>query len=866
MGLLLVDVRARWRRGWRGALAVVLLTGATGGVAIAAGTAAARTSGAFDRLLAEIDAPDALVVPGCGPALSGCGVPAPDAAGIDVTPLVQQQRRVRALRAVIETPDGRDPNVGPDNPTGCVDTDRGAELLALGPGGPHDQAVPFRLDGSLPAPDSTGIVLTHATAARIDVGIGDALVLRGYCGEGEDEGEDERVPVLLAEPIALTVTGLSVGPIDVEPPGDGFTGEPLYVPGAVVDRVVAAGGQRDAELTAIWYRDDASAAAIAELRASNQMVFDVVGRADSVNGGLADDARLLWVLAAVVGAVGALVVLPIVARHGRDLALDGATVAALGATAAHRRAMEAAYAATVGIASAGVAVAGACVIAPALPRGLGEAVEPGLGPLLDPMVSAIGSAALVGSTLLIAVAAAWHADRRRPARRLRPSAARRAVQALTLAPPEDTGARAGLDLGPAGSAGRPLAGALALAVAIGTVAGSLTFLASLAHLEQTPRLAGWDFDGFADVADDADPAAVAEAVSAIDGVDEATVGTLYPPVILVHPQTGTQVWPFAFAPGRGEIGPVIVEGRAAAGPGEVAIDQRVADDLDLAVGDTLALERPHLANAVAENLGFRGVEVSVPRLSSKPAELTVVGVAVIFVQQSQTAWQVAVTLDGMQQLAAPRDGEVDEALAVVPPELGPELAGEVSSWLTEPIRGELYVRMRESPGLRTAGRLRGVAGLEDAVLVPRDQVLPVVIGLNLTRTHRVPSVLVLVLAAIGGALVVHLVTTRVRTRDRELGVLRSLGFSRGHVVRSALTQGLVETLLAAAVGLVLGTALGRLAWTTYARSLYVVEEAVTPWAGLAFVLASALVMATAAAVVTGWWLGRRPLGAELRAE
>ena len=67
------------------------------------------------------------------------------------------------------------------------------------------------------------------------------------------------------------------------------------------------------------------------------------------------------------------------------------------------------------------------------------------------------------------------------------------------------------------------------------------------------------------------------------------------------------------------------------------------------------------------------------------------------------------------------------------------------------------------------------------------------------------------LALLAAAALAHLLVTSVRRRRRDLAILKSLGFVRGQVSAAVAWQATTVALLALAVGLPLGVALGR--WT-----------------------------------------------------
>ena len=66
-----------------------------------------------------------------------------------------------------------------DDAFGCVDDKRSVSFAALVPGRADAQGMPFRLDGELPAPGSSGVVVTLATAERAGLAVGATFVWRG---------------------------------------------------------------------------------------------------------------------------------------------------------------------------------------------------------------------------------------------------------------------------------------------------------------------------------------------------------------------------------------------------------------------------------------------------------------------------------------------------------------------------------------------------------------------------------------------------------------------------------------------------------------------------------------------------------------
>jgi hypothetical protein len=91
--------------------------------------------------------------------------------------------------------------------------------------------------------------------------------------------------------------------------------------------------------------------------------------------------------------------------------------------------------------------------------------------------------------------------------------------------------------------------------------------------------------------------------------------------------------------------------------------------------------------------------------------------------------------------------------------------------------------------------------------------------------------------------------TSVGARRRELGILRSLGFTGRQVRHSVRVQALAIVLAALAVGIPLGLVVGRYAWRTFADQLGVVTTPSVPPGAIALTVAGGLVVAILTAVV-----------------
>jgi putative ABC transport system permease protein len=136
---------------------------------------------------------------------------------------------------------------------------------------------------------------------------------------------------------------------------------------------------------------------------------------------------------------------------------------------------------------------------------------------------------------------------------------------------------------------------------------------------------------------------------------------------------------------------------------------------------------------------------------------------------------------------------------------------------------------------------------------------------NLAALRPLPPLLVVLLALVGAAALLH-VGLGIGTRGRhDLSVLRALGFSPGHAIRVVTVATALVAVAASVIGVPLGVVSGRAAWTAVAATTSLARIVRFPPALLLGVPGLALLT-----LVAGLWSGRRavrrPVPEVLRAE
>jgi hypothetical protein len=866
------------------------MIGAIGGFVLASAAAARRVDSAYRTLLDDIDAPDLAVIPGCEAPVNGTGCVAPTGEtssqtgetngdlvieNLLATGVVEQARSVRFVLPYFVGEDGS-PLLGtPENVSGCFDGDGSMAIVDVVAGRAADQVIPFRLRGELPTAGSNDVVLSRATAERAGVSIGQVVRLAGWCNSDSEISE-------LDVPIDLRVSGLSVGPLDVEPPATTLETEPAYVDPVAFQALVTDGAapQRG---TFVWLDSEASPAEVSEGLASFYIIRDLRDRAKLIDDALAADARLLWLLAGIGALGGILVLAPVIGRNLRDTGPEPDALAAVGAPPSLIAQQAFVHALALAVIGATLSAIVAVPVAALMPRGLADAINPDRELWFDALVTGVGVGVLVIVIGVIGALSAWRiANTARPDRA--PVSARTGGGAswIRLRPAARTGvlAAAGTPVGPRRMNPWPSLVSMVLVATVGVA--SVTYLAGLRHLERTPRLVGWNWDALINFQADSDnPEQVPEIaaqLAEIDGVQRVTTATAYPPSFLVVPNTEISfVWPWTFGTGPQAITPTMFSGRAPSGPDEVAIDQVLAEQAGLGVGDTVSFGRKLLVSHIDDELqqivqesGIDGLAFAKHGNELVVAAFEVTGITVLPLERSQEIPQASFTLQGYADLVEPSAEELAVARAWLPDALPPSVRLEVertiaSFEMIDERPSALYLRF--SGDAKSAyDAVTAVDGVSEVVFPTPEQVLTLVVKLNVERSDRVPIALMMMVTALFIALTSYLLFSAVRARRFELALMRALGMSTSGIRRSVAAQATATAFGALIVAIPAGLIIGRWSWLAYAHQLTVLPIAVTPWSTLAIVAVATLAIANLAALSLGWPATKRSSGPDLRSE
>jgi hypothetical protein len=552
--------------------------------------------------------------------------------------------------------------------------------------------------------------------------------------------------------------------------------------------------------------------------AGNGVEITVVPRPDLTR--LVEDATraqaVALVLFAALAAAAALVVVGQTLTRELSLASTGQeTVRALGASRGH---LLAAALVPIGLVGAAGAVfgAGVAVLAsPLTPMGLALRAEPAPGLSVHPAGLGIGMAATLVLVLGRVAAPAWRLAGERPHQ---PGITGPAGTTSALA---DTAARAGLPptsvtgLRMALEQGRGPRAVPVRASLIGVTAGiialtaAVTFGASLDRLLATPRLYGWNFDAVAGDWQLDDPATSRPTWLAANPLVGAWSAVWFSDIQV----NGTVVSGAGFDTTGGRVFPTLIEGREPSGPDELVLGSTTLRRLGLRLGQTVRVG------------------------AGRPVPMRIVGRSALVHADSEDAGEGAIlSLEGLRRLRT---------------DLG-------SGY------GTFYLRF--APGADAEAAARTLRRLPSGVVQQVDRPRPPPKIENLGRVGALPNVLAGLLALLAASALAHLLVTSVRRRRHDLAILKALGFVRRQVSAAVAWQATTVALVALAVGLPLGVALGRWSWSLLADRIGVGAPPVTPGPALLAGVAGTVLVANLVAAWPGLLAARTRPAVALRSE
>jgi hypothetical protein len=764
-------LRAETRRRWRAWLSLALIIGVFAGGVVTAAAGALRTGSAYARFLDWSRAPDAVV---------------------DAVPYNPMFARFSPT-AVMRVPQAADAAVIKAFGAGIVQFIAPASNAI--PGGFWKRKI---LSGRLADPARPGEVnVSFTLAQRLHLRAGDPLPL-------VMTADGRRVPFV------FHVAGIDAAQMEFPPaPGNGTYvawGTPAFyrqhreLDGFVQVALRFHRGGRDWPAVRQELRRHAHGKLVEAWLFSDQSV--------NTERSIRPQAVALWLLAALFGVIGLLIVGQLLARLSFLDAAEYGTLRALGMSRGQLMTGCLGRAVAIGAAGGLIGAVLGLALSPLLPLGLARVAEPYPGIDADVPVLAVGLAAAVLVTAGCAAWPGWRATAERPVGGPAvPSRERRRTVISRLAAagpvPLAMGTRLALHRG-AGRTAVPVRSAVAsAAMGVAALSAAIVFAGSLSHLLASPALYGVTWD------------------AAVTNNAGTGVG---PMMATVKRDRQVAAWATGWAGGPLRAGRIEFDAIVLEMPGgESFVSAPTAGRLprtsrEITLG-TKTLRQLHARIGAT-------IPVLIPLVDTRARPMTVVGTTV-FPTLSDAL--------GLGTGAALTPGGVRYLLPANTPNPPPAV---------------MFVRFGPGAGPQAgrqdlAARLARVGQFTvDGPATPTDL-------LNFGQVRDLPQVLGIGLAAVALLTIAHLLMTSVRRRRRDFAILRALGFTSWQVRGTLCWQALTLAGVALVIGVPAGVACGRLCWQVFAHELGITPVVAVPLAVLAVMAAGWLAAAAVIAALPG---------------
>jgi len=776
------------RRSWRQAVVLSLVGGLLGGVALGALAGARRTASAYDRYLRAANASDVLVdIPGELPGVSYqrsialiAGLPGVTAhaafMGLNAFPVVHGRINDSFLT---------------NDVIGSVD---GAYFR-------QDQVVPVA--GTLPPVDSaTGIVLAPELARMFGVGVGGRVT---YAFVSGTHGK----PRYLMRSYTVAAIG-HTPPVLVDQADEGAAAilspaatRPLMNAYSGYGWVALRLGHGTAGLPDLQRRLAALAARVerevqsATGQPAGGLAFNVQ-RTDLIRSQVQQAIKPEAVALTIFGLIAALAMLVLVVQGLFQLASryapDAGTLRALGATRLQVTGLTwlPGIFPVAGITA--VAAAVAVAVSPLAPVGPVRGYDPARGVHADALVLGAGLPAIAALVLGVLVVTAFRAARPPVARRAT-AAGTGAVAALRLPPAAAIGIRNVLATGSGRQAVPVLSTLGGSVVAVTAMVAAVVFSSSLTDLSGHPARYGWNWDVLVQAEGSwgaFDPAAMAHLVGgrpSVAGWSEMAFAQL--------PVDGRYLPVAGLQREAGAVEPPTTAGQPLSGPDQVELGAATLAELGKKIGDTVTVGSAPYARKVT----VTGM-VTLPSIGVAETDHVSLGRGAMLPEETLLAAVGASAGPASVNISQP----VFPSVAVI----------DLKPGTTAQQRAALVRRIVSANPDGTPGGTYPLPPMQASVVY------------NAVALGSQPVALAAGLAAASVLSLSMTVLSLVRRRRHEFALLKALGMERRQIRAVIAWQTSLTLLIAVAVGVPLGIALGRLAWRHFAGSLGVVPVSAVP--------------------------------------
>jgi hypothetical protein len=829
-------LRATFRRRWGGYLALALLIGLIGGVAMAAMTAARRTDASYPTFLASTNLSDLLVVPQANSYAPGL------VKGLAALPHVRSVEAGDQFNAVTLTPRG---NIGTPLITQV-------ELIASPNGLFSDQDRLTIVQGRRPNPKRPDeVIATTEAAAVLGLHLGSRIPV------GIDEDNAKSLSPFYRK-LDLTVVGLGVLNIqivhdDIDTNRTGFlVGTPALLraygsccsASSYAGLQLTGGSRSDATAEQDYARLLETSPATAE--SGGQLVIYVTSAIEAqAQRAIRPEAVALAVFAVIAVLAAVIIGIQSISRQLRAGVGETDVLRALGAGPAATTADG--LLGVVGAVAVGslLAMAVAASLSPLTLFGPVTQVEPAGGVYLDWTVLGLGGLGLV---LIVGGAATVLAYRQAPRQRAgrlareRGSGLVRAALAVGLPTSGVAGLRFAMEPG-RGRTAVPVRSVLAGAVlAVGVGAATLTFGASLNALISHPALYGWNFSDALYSVDGYGPLPVrwADPLLASDRLVAASTGVYFATV-----EIDGQTIPAIASPVRAAVAPRLLSGHSLDGNRQIVLGPASLAQLHKRVGGIVTVSEGHMVPLV--RLRIVGT-AALPTIGDVLGVHASMSTGAIFSTQLVSA----AALDYYGPIAGPN------AIFV---RLRPGVSPSAGVHSLDRISRQLNRDASSPQSAAVAGDV--VKYIQATSVLPAQRPAEIV---NYKSMGRMPATLASGLAAGAVAALGLTLVASVRRRRRDFALLKTLGFTRRQLAAAVAWQSSAITAAGLLIGVPLGIAAGRWLWLLFARELSAVPDPTIPVGSLVLAGLAALLLANVVAAIPGRSAARTPAADVLRAE
>ena len=538
------------------------------------------------------------------------------------------------------------------------------------------------------------------------------------------------------------------------------------------------------------------------------------------------DGLALFALAVAVATL--VLVGQAITRSVRSSAEEMPTLATLGLTRGERAATLALPHVLVVVTALVVAVMVALALSPLFPIGLSRGLDPDIGFHADWLVIASGAIAasllMVGFTVFVAARAAVVDPNPLTAR---PSRLTQKVREVGAPLPVSLGVSLALESG-RGKRALPTRPALvAVVAAVAGIVAATTFGTGITDALQHSERFGSDWD--LEITPQSDPEISLDTVHGLLGhtdpndIDAAAVVRKQQVTVEGHTQPT-----YSITPVSGSLSFAILKGRAPLRTGEVVVGPSTLREEGWKVGDTVSVDDGGSLEIVGEGL--------MPQTPHSAFD--------------QGLW---VTVDESNA----RIAEAEQAAAKSDP------ADKTETALFQGVENTLAVRLSDAAPADTEKKLTSVA--EPMGFDVAEPSRPADLD-NLEHVRSLPSLLAAFLVLLGSGALIHMAGSVVRRRRADLAVLRALGMTPHQARRALGWQSITLSAAGIAVGIPLGLVIGETVWRLVAQSIPMIYVPPFAAVALVITVAAVLMFGQLLVVIPARRAGKLPPAVSLRTE